>query len=239
MRLIKHDVNLGRAVFWDVKNRLPRSLTTIDWDDTFVSVYSKDNPQVRFPRRSAFFDELGADLGSSQLLFAMSNFELRILPKIRNVNEQFTLKDGVWNLTNEQTKERTAQAFLRVSDKGIEQFHNRIRQVLMSSGSTTFSKIINKWNTAIIGLSASLFSSSALAGLWLIWRFAVCYYREAVLHTEQMLDLLVKSENKIQTRVKVRRFRLGRRFVTDFSLSSQIGLNSKMPSRFPPAVFYT
>lgn len=85
----------------------------------------------------------------------MSNFELRILPKIRNVNEQFTLKDGVWNLTNEQTKERTAQAFLRVSDKGIEQFHNRIRQVLMSSGSTTFSKIINKWNTAIIGLSTA------------------------------------------------------------------------------------
>lgn len=34
-----------------------------------------------------------------------------------------------------------------------------------------------------------------------------------------MLDLLVKSETKIQTRVK-------------------IGLNSKMPSRFPPCVFY-
>jgi len=78
MRLIKHDVNLGRAVFWDIKNRLPRSLTTIDWDDTFVSVYSKDNPQ---------------------LLFSMSGFEIRILPKIRNVNEQFTLKDGVWNLS--------------------------------------------------------------------------------------------------------------------------------------------
>lgn len=71
MRLIKHDVNLGRAVFWDIKNRLPRSLTTIEWDDTFVSVYSKDNPQ---------------------LLFSMSGFEVRILPKIRNVNEQFTLK---------------------------------------------------------------------------------------------------------------------------------------------------
>ena len=75
MRLIKHDVNLGRAVYWDIKNRLPRSLTTIDWEDTFVSVYSKDNPQ---------------------LLFAMSGFEVRILPKIRNVNQQFTLKDGVW-----------------------------------------------------------------------------------------------------------------------------------------------
>lgn len=35
-----------------------------------------------------------------------------------------------------------------------------------------------------------------------------------------MLDLLVKCENKIQTRIK-------------------IGLNSKMPSRFPPVVFYT
>ena len=70
----------------------------------------------------------------------------------------------------------------------------------MSSGSTTFSKIVNKWNTALIGL--------------------MTYYREAVIHTNELLDALVKSENKIQTRVK-------------------IGLNSKMPSRFPPVVFYT
>lgn len=121
MRLIKHDVNLGRAVFWDIKNRIPRSLTTIEWDEnTFVSVYSKDNPN---------------------LLYAMCKFEVRILPKIRSINEQFTLRDGVWNLVNEQTKERTAQAFLRVSDRGIEEFTNRIRQVLMASGSTTFSKV--------------------------------------------------------------------------------------------------
>lgn len=74
------------------------------------------------------------------------------------------------------------------------------------------------------------------------------FFREAVIHTQevrqtkkgarhspsplpchvpppppphrQMLDLLVKCENKIQTRIK-------------------IGLNSKMPSRFPPVVFYT
>jgi len=39
------------------------------------------------------------------------------------------------------------------------------------------------------------------------------YYREAVVHTQEMLDLLVKSENKIQTRIK-------------------IGLNSKMPTRY-------
>ena len=41
------------------------------------------------------------------------------------------------------------------------------------------------------------------------------YYREAVVHTQELLDLLVKCENKLQTRIK-------------------IGLNSKMPSRFPP-----
>lgn len=98
MRLIKHDVNLGRAVFWNVKQSLPRSLTTIEWEDTFVSVYSQNNPQ---------------------LLFSMCGFEIRILPKIRTMSgEQFSLKDAVWNLTNEQSKERTAQAFLRVSDDG-------------------------------------------------------------------------------------------------------------------------
>jgi hypothetical protein len=61
-------------------------------------------------------------------------------------------------------------------------------QVLMSSGSTTFTKIANKWNTALIGL--------------------VTYYREAVVHTQELLDLLVKCENKIQTRIKVRGARM-------------------------------
>ena len=37
MRLMKHDVNLGRAVFWDVQNRLPRALTTCEWENSFVS----------------------------------------------------------------------------------------------------------------------------------------------------------------------------------------------------------
>ncbi|KAG2174194.1 hypothetical protein INT43_004215 [Umbelopsis isabellina] len=178
MRLMKHDVNLGRATFWDIKNRLPRSLTTIEWEDSFVSVYSKDNPN---------------------LLFAMCGFEIRILPKIRNLNEEFSMRDGVWSLINEQSKERTAQAFLRVDNDSLEKFNNRIRQILMASGSTTFTKIANKYNTALIGL--------------------MTYYREAVVHTRELLDLLVKCENKIQTRIK-------------------IGLNSKMPSRFPPTVFY-
>jgi pre-mRNA-processing factor 8 len=106
MRLIKHDVNLGRVVFWNVKNSLPRSLTTIEWEDTFISIHSKDNPL---------------------LLFSMCGFEVRILPKVRTMGgEKFSLKDAVWNLTNEQTKERTAQAFLHVSDDGVQQFNNHI-----------------------------------------------------------------------------------------------------------------
>uniref|UniRef100_A0A060T7Z1 ARAD1D03102p n=1 Tax=Blastobotrys adeninivorans TaxID=409370 RepID=A0A060T7Z1_BLAAD len=177
MRLMRHDVNLGRAVFWEMKNRLPRSLTTLEWDETFASVYSRDNPN---------------------LLFSICGFEVRILPKIRAGPNASV--DSVWNLTNESTKERTAYAFLRVADEDIAKFNNRIRQILMSSGSTTFTKIANKWNTALI----SLFT----------------YYREAAVATEPLLDSLVKCETKIQTRVKV-------------------GLNSKMPSRFPPAVFYT
>ncbi|KAL4925585.1 U4/U6-U5 snRNP complex subunit PRP8 [Aspergillus undulatus] len=179
MRLMRHDVNLGRAVFWDLKNRLPRSITTIDWDDTFSSVYSKDNPN---------------------LLFSMSGFEVRILPKSRNLNEEFSVKDSVWSLVDNSTKERTAHAFLQVTEEDIQKFNNRIRQILMSSGSTTFTKIANKWNTALIALFT--------------------YYREAAVSTVNLLDTIVKCETKIQTRVK-------------------IGLNSKMPSRFPPAVFYT
>lgn len=179
MRLMKHDVNLGRATFWDMKNRLPRSIATLDWDFSFVSVYSKDNPN---------------------LLFNMSGFEVRVLPRIRSVDEDFVHKDGIWNLQNETTKERTAQAYLRVDDESFKSFENRIRQILMSSGSTTFTKVANKWNSALIGL--------------------MTYFREAVIQTQELLDLLVKCENKIQTRIK-------------------IGLNSKMPSRFPPVVFYT
>ncbi|KAL8673413.1 MAG: hypothetical protein Q9168_002156 [Polycauliona sp. 1 TL-2023] len=179
MRLMRHDVNLGRAVFWDLKNRLPRSITTVEWDDTFASVYSRDNPN---------------------LLFSMCGFEVRILPKIRNLNDEFPIKDSVWSLVENTSKERTAHAFLQVTEEDIQKFNNRIRQILMSSGSTTFTKIANKWNTSLIALFT--------------------YYREAAVSTVNLLDTIVKCETKIQTRVK-------------------IGLNSKMPSRFPPAVFYT
>ncbi|KAG7282508.1 LOW QUALITY PROTEIN: hypothetical protein CRUP_020223, partial [Coryphaenoides rupestris] len=162
MRLMKHDVNLGRAVFWDIKNRLPRSV-----DHGAVgerALCRKDNPN---------------------LLFNMCGFECRILPKCRTSYEEFTHKDGVWNLQNER---RPAQCFLRVDDESMQRFHNRVRQILMASGSTTFTKIVNKWNTALIGL--------------------MTYFREAVVNTQELLDLLVKCENKIQTPYQDRACRL-------------------------------
>ncbi|QRW11574.1 pre-mRNA-processing-splicing factor 8 [Ceratobasidium sp. AG-Ba] len=164
MRLIKHDVNLDCAVFWDVKQSLPRSLTAIEWDDTFAGVYSDSNDG----RQAVLAEGWGLELDE-------------------RADEG---KNGTGILNHE----------IKPSVSGIQQFNNRVRQVLMSSGSTTFSKIVNKWNTVIVGLKT--------------------YYREAVVYTNKLLDAFVKAENKIQTRVK-------------------IGLSSKMPSLFPPVVFYT
>ena len=67
-------------VVLSIKNHLPRSVTTLSWDESFVPVYSKDNPN---------------------LLFNMCGFECRILPKCRTAFEEFTHGDGVWNLQNE------------------------------------------------------------------------------------------------------------------------------------------
>ncbi|QLL30278.1 hypothetical protein HG536_0A00950 [Torulaspora globosa] len=178
MRLMRQDVNLGRAIFWEMESRIPSSLAVLKWETSFVSVYSKDNPN---------------------LLFTMCGFEVRILPKHR-IDEVIYTSEGVWDLLDDNTKERTAKAFLKVSQEAIEDFDSKIRGILMASGSTTFTKIAAKWNTALLSLFA--------------------YFREAIVATEPLLDVLVKSETRIQNRVK-------------------LGLNSKMPTRFPPAVFYT
>lgn len=182
MRLQKYDVNLGCSVYWQVKSRLPRSITTLEWSDTFVSVYSKDNPN---------------------LLYSMCGFEVRILPKIyqKLVSSSIEINtEGYWELKNDEEKTITAYAFIRVEKRAIESFNNRIRHILLSSGAITFTACASKWNTALISLMS--------------------YYREAVINTKELLDLIVKCENKVQTRIK-------------------IGLNSKMPNRFPPTVFYS
>ena len=151
MRLIKQDVNLGRTVFWNVKQSLPRSLTTIEWEDTFLSVYLCKNPQ---------------------LLFSKCGFKMQILPRIRTMGSagDSTLSRTPFGIspTNKQRRGQRRPSFAsqtmvlyknhcvhcRVLTvcTGVWQFNNRIRQVLMSSGSTAFSKIVNKWNNRLDGL---------------------------------------------------------------------------------------
>ena len=63
----------------------------------------------------------------------------------------------------------------------------------------TFSNIANKWNSALIGL--------------------MTYYHEAVIRRIELLDALVKAENKTQSLVK-------------------IGLNSRMLSHLLAVIFY-
>lgn len=178
MRLVKHDVNLGRACFWLMQNRVPRSVVSLEWVHTFASVYSKDNPN---------------------LLFYMAGYEVRILPKCRLEREDFTPMEGTWILQDKRTQERTGFVFLRVSEKSILYFRNRTKQILLSSQATTFAKVSNKWNTHLIAI--------------------LTYFREALAATPEILDVIVRCESKVLTRVK-------------------LGLNSKMPQRFPPVVFY-
>ena len=49
----------------------------------------------------------------------------------------------------------------------MSKLHNRVRQILTSLRSTTFTKIVNKRNTALIGL--------------------MNYFREAVVNTKELL----------------------------------------------------
>ncbi len=41
-------VETHRSPAPQVQNRLPRALTTCEWENSFVSVYSKDNPNLLF-----------------------------------------------------------------------------------------------------------------------------------------------------------------------------------------------
>ncbi|KAJ0236470.1 PROCN domain-containing protein [Hirschfeldia incana] len=123
------DVNLGRSVFWDMKNRLPQSVTTWEWANSSVSVYSENN---------------------RDLFFSMCGFEVRIVPKSRMTPEDSSnARHGVWNL---QSRERTAVAFVRVDDEHMKAFESSVRRILRSPESTANSKIVTMWNKTLMGL---------------------------------------------------------------------------------------
>ncbi|KAI3472501.1 hypothetical protein Pfo_030827 [Paulownia fortunei] len=58
-----------------MKNRLPRNITTLKWENNFVSDYSNDNPN---------------------LFFSMCGYEVRILPEIRMTQEDLSNTKDEW-----------------------------------------------------------------------------------------------------------------------------------------------
>lgn len=130
MCFMKYDVNLGWVVFWDIKNCLLWLVIIVQWENSFVFVYSKDN---------------------FNLLFNMCGFECCILFKCCISYEEFIYKDGVWNLQNEVIKECIVQCFLCVDDELMQCFYNCVCQIFMVFGFIIFIKIVNKWNIVFIG----------------------------------------------------------------------------------------
>jgi pre-mRNA-processing factor 8 len=139
---------------------------------------------------------------TNPFLFAtIAGFTLRVVPRSRlpaHLAASGPLP-GEWELVDRHKGQRTALAHLRVSAQEVTAFQHRVRLLLMGSGSSPFVKVAARWNALLLSL--------------------VAYFREAVAATPELVDLLIRSENRVQTRVKM-------------------GLNSKMPSRFPPAILY-
>ena len=85
----------------------------------------------------------------------MCGFGIRIIPKIRinqtlvnfigDLNEQnnFNFKSCRMEITKWYNKRITAKAVLKVDHDLYVKFVNRIRQILINSGSTSFTKISN------------------------------------------------------------------------------------------------
>ena len=129
MRLLNHDVRLGRSTFSFLQNRLPQTLVSMSWEKTYISVYSTGNPYLHF---------------------CMNGFELCIQPRCRMPSSDLPSEDqNVWDLIDQNSKMITAQAFLQISEEEVKQMEVRIRLILLNSGQTPFKKLIEKWNTQL------------------------------------------------------------------------------------------
>ncbi|EPY24536.1 pre-mRNA-processing factor 8 [Strigomonas culicis] len=127
MRLFLSDVNLARAVLYEFRGRLPPALGDLQEQNSFVSVYSKDNPN---------------------LLFDIAGFSLRLLPVARTEDEVLE-SESMWSLRNHSTRDITCRAFLQVSKEHVEIIRNKARRMVMMVGSTTFHSIAAKWNALL------------------------------------------------------------------------------------------
>uniref|UniRef100_A0A6T6SP05 mRNA splicing factor PRP8 n=1 Tax=Amorphochlora amoebiformis TaxID=1561963 RepID=A0A6T6SP05_9EUKA len=177
--LIKLNSNLGNALFEEMKNKVPSSFIQLKIDYLDISIYDTQIPYISC---------------------LIEGFQLKIINSFRLNEIKKSDYIAIWKLKSDNIDFGQTYCMIDIANKSIVSFQNRIRHIILTSGSSTFTKISNKWNTTLIGL--------------------VTYFRESIKSSDKLLQVIIKSENKIQNRVKM-------------------GLNSKMPSRFPPVVFYS
>lgn len=156
MRLFLADVNLARAVRWEFRGRLPPAIAPDTEDehhmayaahassrrqggvpspqpgagtstDGFVSVYSKDNPN---------------------LLFDMAGFAVRLLP-VHRTETAVLESESMWSLRHHTRKDVTCRAFLQVTREHVELIRNKARRTVMMVGSSAFHSIAAKWNALV------------------------------------------------------------------------------------------
>jgi len=175
----KHDINLNKAIFWEFKRRIPSTLFIFEQCDSKI---------------------FHNTIERGKIALEICNFSLYINTTNTSVFLDNLDREGLWEFPDSISSTCYTTVKLSLCDKAVKYFENRVRQILMSSGSTTFTKIANRWNLSLIGF--------------------VTFFREAIGNSKGIIETVIKCENKIQTRIKM-------------------GLNSKMPSRFPPVVFYS
>ena len=144
----------------------------------------------------------------------LARFELKIFYYMRKITDKTRLDHTIdicgYNLRvfekgiHQDLKNKFSDKISKTSDllinhHAIQNFEISIKKLLISSGSTTFLKISNKWNTILLGI--------------------MTYFRESCTVTKNFFESSCFFENKILNRIKM-------------------SFNSKMPSRFPPVLFY-
>ena len=170
---MSHDVNSGRATFWDIT----QVMTNLGEMLTDGEVnYNKECWPRDFRMKRTKYD---VNLGHTTFWDIKNRLPRSV--NIINWDDYFVARDDMWNLQDEVTKEQTSQQFRRVEEDAMTGFHYRVWQFLREGGSTTFTKTINQITPTKL----------------------MTYFREAMVNTQELLDMLVKYENKIRARIKI------------------------------------
>ena len=126
--------------------------------------------------RIIFDDQTTISSSRKNYSFEFCGFSLFISEKINFFSKKKEMIDNIHSFKDKDNFKS------KISSIALLQFENRIRQIIINSGSTTFTKLVNKWNSSILGL--------------------ITYFREIIKKNKNSFMTLSNSEQKIQTRIK-------------------------------------